>query len=192
MPLDPGDAKTVVRCADHARDVDRDLNPSDLGEGVVGSRVVVEGDRALVGDEVVGREPVLPDDDGVRRDGADILDETREVPSDLRIGRPVVGDRGGDGLRLSELVDLDHPGRHGAACRLPEEAAGKTCGEEQIAEREQAPVAGLDARGADALVPDLRRLLKGRLGPGGAAIADRCAAKHQRSSLRLTDVEPPP
>ena len=88
--LDPGDAKTVVRGPDHARNVDGDLDPSDLGERIVGAGIVIERDGTLVGDEVVGREPVLADDDGVGRDCTDILDEAREMPGDLRIGRPVL------------------------------------------------------------------------------------------------------
>ena len=79
--LDPGDAKGGVGGADHARDFDRDLNFTDLGEGVVGAGVIVERYRTLVGSEVVGAKPVLPDNDGISGDGADLLDETGEVPA---------------------------------------------------------------------------------------------------------------
>jgi hypothetical protein len=81
--------------------------------------------RAAIGREVVGAQPVLPHDDRIGRNRADLLDEAREMPGDLRIGRPIVGDGGRDGLRLAELVDLHHPGHDGAARRLPDERAAK-------------------------------------------------------------------
>ena len=56
---------------------------------------------------------------------AHLLDEAREVPGDLRIGRLIVGDRGRDRLGLAELVDLHDPGRDRAARRLPDQAAGE-------------------------------------------------------------------
>src|SRR5262249_34002624 len=91
-PLDPGDAKGGVGGADHARDFDRYLNFTELGEGVVGAGIIVEGRRTLVGSEVVGAKPILPDNDGISGDGANLLDETREVPGDLWIGGLVVGE----------------------------------------------------------------------------------------------------
>jgi hypothetical protein len=183
-PFDPGDAEAVVGGADHAGDVDRDLDFTDLGERIVGARVIVERDRAPVGDEVISREPVLAHDDRVGRDGSNVLDETRQMPGDLRIGRPVVRNRGGDRLRLAEFVDLDHPGCDGATGSLPDHAAGETRGEKQIAERDQPPVARLDTGRADALVPDLGSLLIWRLRLWGAAVADRGTTKHQWSSFR--------
>jgi hypothetical protein len=87
----------------------------------------------------------------------------REMPGDLRIGWSVLGDCGRNSLGLAELVDLDHPRRDGAARGLPEHAAGEARRKEQVAERDEPPVAGLDASGTDALVPDLRRLLVGSL-----------------------------
>ena len=132
--LDPGDAEAVRRRADDAGDVDGDLLPADLGEGVVGARVVVERHRAAIGREVVGAQPVLPDDDGVGRDRADLLDEAREMEGDLRIGRAIVGDRRRDGLRLAEPVDLHHPGHDRAARRLPDQRRREAGGQEQRAE----------------------------------------------------------
>ncbi len=96
-------------------DVDRDLGLVDLGEGVARARIVAERQRPLVGHVVVGFEPVLPQHDWVGRNAAHLLDEASEVPGDLRVGRPIVGDRRRYGLRLTELVDLNHPGRHRAA-----------------------------------------------------------------------------
>ena len=43
---------------------------ADLGEGIVGAGVVVERQRAAVGHEVVGLQPVLAHDDGIGRDAS--------------------------------------------------------------------------------------------------------------------------
>src|SRR6516162_6796098 len=59
--LDPGDAEGGVRGADHARYFDRDLNFTDLGERVIGAGIIVEGRCTLVGGEVIGAKPILPD-----------------------------------------------------------------------------------------------------------------------------------
>jgi restriction system protein len=48
--FDPGDAEAVVGGADHARDVDCDLDLADLGERVIASGIVVECDGALGGE----------------------------------------------------------------------------------------------------------------------------------------------
>ena len=71
-------------------DLDRDLGLADLGEWVVGASVIVQRERALVGDVVVGVEPVLAQHDGVGGNAAHLLDEPREMPGDLRIGRSIV------------------------------------------------------------------------------------------------------
>ena len=68
--LDPGDAEAVGRGADDAGDLDGDLLLADLGEGIVGAGVVVERQRAAVGGEVVGAQPVLPHDDRIGRDAS--------------------------------------------------------------------------------------------------------------------------
>src|SRR3546814_6899676 len=80
----PGDAKAVGRGADHAGDVDRDLDPSDIGERIVGAGIVVERQRAAIRGEVIGAQPVLADDDRIGGHAPDLLDETREVEGDLR------------------------------------------------------------------------------------------------------------
>jgi hypothetical protein len=170
--LDPGDAEGGVGGADHARNFDRNLNFTDLGEGVIGAGVIVEGRRTLIGGEVVGAKPVLPDDDGVGGDRADLLNKACEVPSDLWIGGLVVGDGRRDGLRLTELVDLNDPRHHGALGRLPDETRSKPCREGQIATGDEAPISGLHARRTDALVPDLGCPLIGRLGRGCLAVAN--------------------
>ena len=117
------------------------------------------------------------------------------MPGDLRIGRLIVCDRGRDGLRLAELVDLHDPGRDGAAQRLPDETDGQARRQDQRAEGHQPPVLGLDPGRADALVPDLRGLLVGRLGLGRAAVADGGSAKQVISdppAERSTEAPPPP
>ena len=143
--LDPGDAEAVTGGTDHTGNLDRNLDFADLVEGIVGPGVVVERDRALVGDEVIGGEPVLANDYRISRKGADVLDETREIPGDLWIGRLVIGDRRANRLRLTELVDFDHPRGHCAAASLPDQTAGETGRQKEIAERDKPPVAGLDA-----------------------------------------------
>ena len=155
--FDPGDTEAVVGGADHARDLDRDLDLADLGEGVIGAGIVVERDGALVGDEVISGEPVVADDDRVGWNRADVFDEPRQVPGDLRISGAIIDSSRSDGLRLAELVDLHHPGGDCTARSLPDEAAGKTGGEEQVGKGDQPPIARLDTGRADALVPYLRR-----------------------------------
>src|SRR3546814_5566897 len=54
---------------------------------------------------------------------ADLFDEASKVERHLWIGRAIIDIGRGDGLCLSELVDLDHPGRDRAARRLPDETA---------------------------------------------------------------------
>src|SRR3546814_2616510 len=93
---------------------------------------------------VVGTQPVLPDDDRISRDRANLLDEPAEMEGDLRIGGPIVGDGRLDGLGLAELVDLHHPGHDGAARRLPDERAREAAGEQKRAERREPPVLRLD------------------------------------------------
>src|SRR3546814_11053627 len=99
-----------LRISDWSSDVcSSDLLAADLGERVVHPGIVVERHCAAIGREVVGAQPILANDDGVGRNRADLLDETREVEGDLGIGRPVVSDGGCDGLRLAESVDLHPP-----------------------------------------------------------------------------------
>ena len=109
------------------------------------------------------------------------------MPGDLRIGRPVIGDGRRDRLRLTELVDLDDPRRDRAARGLPDEAAGKTAAEREHAEEGEPPVPGLNAGGADALVPDLAGSLIGRLGFGGRAVAHGRSPEHRLFSFREID-----
>src|SRR3546814_10864372 len=68
--------------------------------------------------EVVGTQPVLPDDDRISRDRANLLDEPAEMEDDPRIGGQIGGDGRLDGLSLAELVDLNHPGHAGAASQI--------------------------------------------------------------------------
>src|SRR3546814_8844277 len=97
--LGPGDAKAVGRGADHAGDVDRDLDPSDIGERTVGAGIVVERQRAAIRGEVIGAQPVLADDDRIGGHAPDLLDETAEVEGALRAGRTIAHFSGRDRKR---------------------------------------------------------------------------------------------
>src|SRR3546814_8207548 len=100
---------------------------------------------AAIGREVVGAQPILANDDGVGRNRADLLDETREVEGDLGIGRPVVSDGGCDGLRLAESVDLHHPWHDRASRRLHDERGGEPGRQDQRADGHEPPVLSLPA-----------------------------------------------
>ncbi len=79
-----------------------------LVNGSLARGIVVERQRAALRGEVVGPQPVLADHDRVGRDGANLLDEAREMEGYLRIGRAIIGDRRSDGLRCPEFIDLHH------------------------------------------------------------------------------------
>src|SRR4029453_3811137 len=51
---DPGNTEGGIRGADHARNFDRNLNFTDLGEGVIRAGIIVESSCPLVGGEVMG------------------------------------------------------------------------------------------------------------------------------------------
>jgi hypothetical protein len=108
-----------------------------------------------------------------------MVDEMCKMPCDLRIGRPVIGQRRGDSLRLAEFVDLDDPWRDGATGRLPDQTASKDHGKEQIAESDEPPVASLKTSRADTLVPGLTSLLIRRLRLWRPTVADRRATEHR-------------
>ena len=110
------------------------------------------------------------------------------MPGDLRVGRLIVGHGRRDRLGLAELVDLHHPGRDRAARRLPDEAAGKAAAQRQRAEEGEPPVLRLDARRADALVPDLAGPLVGRLGLGRLAVAHGGSSEHGLFPLGKVDL----
>ena len=194
MTLGPGDAEAVVRGAYDAGNLDCDLLAADTGERIIGAGVIVERGRPPIRGEFIGAQPVLAHDDGIRRDRARLLDETAEVEGDLRIGRPVVGRRSGDGLRLAEIIDLHHPGHHGPSRRLQDKCGSEACREDQRAEGHIAPVLGLHASRADALVPDLRGFLVRRLGFGRFAVMGRWTSEdvHERSLSEMLTEEPPP
>ena len=186
--FDPGHAEAVGRGADDAGDLDRDLDLADLAERIERLRVAVQRQRALVGREVVGAKPILADDDRVGRHAAHLLDEAGEMPGDLAVGRLVVGVGGSECLGLAEPVDLHHPGRDGAARRLPYQPERQPADDGQFAERDQAPVFGLHARRADAIVPDGRSALVGCLGARGCArSARRCGGRGSFTRLRKID-----
>src|SRR5712691_13242500 len=76
--LDPGDAETIRRSADHAGDLDRDLYLAEIGEGIVGAGEIVEGYGTAIGGEVVGAQPLLAQQNRIDRQSPDIIDEGRE------------------------------------------------------------------------------------------------------------------
>src|SRR5947209_12897202 len=63
--LVPSYPEAIRRCPDHTGDFDRHLDLMNLTEGIDRSRIIVEGGRTFVGDEFVGREPILANDDGI-------------------------------------------------------------------------------------------------------------------------------
>src|SRR3546814_3302718 len=60
----------------------RDLKFADLGEGIVGPRIVIERLRAGGTREIIGTEPVGAEHDRIGGDRAEMLDEAREVERD--------------------------------------------------------------------------------------------------------------
>ena len=90
-----------------------------------------------------------------------MFDEAREMERDLRIGRLIIAVGRRDRARFTQLVDLDDPGRDRPAGGLPDQAAGKTTGDDQRAEEGEPPVLGLDPRRTDPIVPHLRGALVG-------------------------------
>src|SRR3546814_13184693 len=111
--LGPGDAEAVLRGANDARNIDRDLKFADLGEGIVGPRIVIERLRAGGTREIIGTEPVSAEHDRIGGARAEMLDEAREVERDLRIGRPIVAVGGRDGTRGAQLVQTRKSGEGG-------------------------------------------------------------------------------
>src|SRR3546814_20711742 len=75
--------------------------------------------------EVIGAEPVLPNDDRVTGNRTHLFHEAREMEGDLRIGRLIVGLSWSDRLCLSEAVGLYDPGDDGAAGGLKDTGGGE-------------------------------------------------------------------
>ena len=185
-PLQPAHLEGGVRGAHHAGHLDRNGLAPDLGEGIVLAGVLVQGHRGAVGDEVVGLEPALAHDHRIDRERAHVLDEAGEVEGDLCVARPVGLGRWSDGARTAPGVDLDHVGDGGAGAAEPQQDGRQDQRQRQAAERHQPPVVGLHARRADALVPDLGRLLVGRHRRGRLAVAQGGAFEgHGRGPLAL-------
>src|SRR3546814_13053940 len=80
----------------------RDLKFADLGEGIVGPRIVIERLRAGGTREIIGTEPVGAEHDRIGGDRAEMLDEAREAERDLRPGRPRIPVGGRVGTRGDE------------------------------------------------------------------------------------------
>src|SRR3546814_19230641 len=104
---------------DHAGDLDINLLTPNLGKRVVRAGVVVARCSTAIGREVIGAEPVLPNDDRVTGNRTPLFHEAREMEGDSRMGRLIVGIRWRDSLSLSEAV--------GAYDRSAEQSVGKGC-----------------------------------------------------------------
>src|SRR3546814_5231777 len=116
---------------DHAGDLDINLLTPNLGKRVVRAGVVVERCSTAIGREVIGAEPVLPNDDRVTGNRTHLFHEAREMEGDLRIGRLIVGFSWSDRLCLSEAVGLYDPGDDGAAGGLKDKGGGEPGREEK-------------------------------------------------------------
>jgi hypothetical protein len=79
-----------------------------LGERIGAAGIVVQGSGATIRRELVCPQPALAQHDRVGRQAAHVLDETRKMKGDLRIGRPIGGVGRRDRLRLAEVC---RPGR---------------------------------------------------------------------------------
>src|SRR3546814_13403230 len=114
-----------MRISDWSSDVCSSDLLADLGKGIVVARIVIERLRAAVGGEVISPEPVLPQHNRIGGNGADLFVEASKVERHLWIGRAIIDIRRGDGLCLSGIVDLDHPGRDLSEPRVPDDTARK-------------------------------------------------------------------
>src|SRR6185312_10476702 len=137
-------------------------------------------------------QPILSQDDSVGRQSPNVFDETREMKRDLRIGWLIEGTCWCNRLGPTEMINFHDPRCDGALGRLPNEARSESARQQQGSERHQSPVPCLNARGANALVPDLRGLLIGRHGLWRAAIAHGWSFEHHcPPSDRSTEATPP-
>src|SRR3546814_14962314 len=117
----------------------RDLKFADLGEGIVGPRIVIERLRAGGTREIIGTEPVGAEHDRIGGDRAEMRAEAREVERDLRIGRPILAVGGRDRPPGAKLVHLTDPTRELAARGLPDQAAPASPRDQDPPERRPAP-----------------------------------------------------
>src|SRR5260370_36460427 len=105
--LDPRDAERLVGGAYYAGDFGRGRAVSDLAKGIYLPRIIVEHGLGMARDLVVGVEPRLPHDNGVDRNGAGILNETRPEITNLGVARLVFGNRRRDRVRRAGAIHLD-------------------------------------------------------------------------------------
>src|SRR5262249_52022571 len=160
--------------------------------GIVGSGVIVQRRRPAIGREIVGAEPVLSQDDAVGRQASNIFDEAREMKRDLWIGRLIKGARWGDRLGLTEMINFHDPRSDRALGRLPNQTCSKSAGQQQASESHHPPIPGLEACGANTIVPNLRCLLVRRHGLWRAAVMHGWSFEHQcPPSDRSTEAPPP-
>src|SRR5208282_6110512 len=100
------------------------------------------------------------------------------MPGDLRVRRPIVGQRRRNRLRLAEFVDLHDPGRDCTAGGMPDQAGREAAAEDQCSEEGEPPVPRLDSCGSYPLIPDLAGSLIGRFRIGRLAVTDCWPPKH--------------
>ena len=124
-PLQPAHLEGGVRGPHHAHHLDGDGLAPDLGKRVLLARVLVQGHRRLVGDEVVGLEPALAHDHRIDRERAHVLDKACQVEGDLRVAGPVGLGRRSDGAGAALGIDLDHVGNGGAGASEPQQDGGQ-------------------------------------------------------------------
>src|SRR3546814_9340013 len=104
---------------------------------------------------------------------------------DLRIGRAIIDVSGRNGLRRTQLVDLDHPGGDMSPRRLPNEARRQSARKREATEKGEPRVLRCGSRRADTIVPDLRAKLVGRDRLRRLAIAAGGSAKPAGALSRI-------
>src|SRR3546814_936399 len=85
---------------------------------------------------------------------------------------------GRNGLRRTQLVDLDHPGGDMSPRRLPNEARRQSARKREATAKGEPPVLRCGSRRADTIVPDLRGTPVGRDRLRPLAIAAGGSSKH--------------
>src|ERR1700744_2999489 len=177
----PFHLKRIVRHAHDAVDLHGHGALADGFEGIVRLSVLIERNGAVIGGVVVSLQPVAADNHRIRAEAAYIGNEAAQIPGHFGVGGDIILGGGRDGLDCAKFIDLHHIRRHPALDGLPCQGAAEAKGQAQTPKGHHAPVLGLDAGGADAVVPDLGRALIGRGGCWGQAIALDRTTEHQAS-----------
>lgn len=64
---------------------------AELGKRIVVAGIIIERRGTAIRREIIGAQPIFAKHDGVHRQTTHMLDESRQVKSDLRVGRLVAG-----------------------------------------------------------------------------------------------------